>query len=178
MPNPKPKPTAKPLAKPKPRPKPNQGSPSQSSDPLSGILGALLGGGQAKPAAGSSADPMSDIFGSLLGGGGGSGGGALGSNAFLAPIVDSIARKIGIDPKLAEIVVSFVLPKLLAAQSGSKNAELSGLLDQMKSGRPIDQKTVDSTGLASELASQSGLDNETASKSLVQVLNTLAKEMP
>ncbi|MGE5263999.1 MAG: hypothetical protein ACM3S0_11515 [Acidobacteriota bacterium] len=155
------------------------GTPGAGGDPLSAILGGLLGGGMlggmqgGTPGAGG--DPLSAILGGLLGGGmqgGMAGAGALGNNAFLAPIVESIASKIGIPPEIAGTVISFALSQLMSREGGS------GQLAQMLGSRgSVSQKYLRDSGLASQLAAQTGMDNKTAVKSLQQVLQAFGTQM-
>jgi len=159
---------------------PMQGAPATEGDPMSVLLSGLLGGGTAQggalmqgaPEAG--ADPMSMLLGSLLGGGAQGavpGGGALGNNAFLAPIVDAIAAKIGIKPEIAQVIVSFALTQLMSQQRDPQLAQVLG-------GKgAVSQKYLRDSGLASQLAQQAGLDNKTAMKSLQQVFQALGTQM-
>jgi hypothetical protein len=155
------------------------GTPSQGAggDPMSAILGGLLGGGMqgGTPTQGASGDPMSAILGGLLGGGmqgGTPGAGSLGNNAFLSPIVDAIAAKTGIPPQIAGAVVSFALTQLIGGQGSS------GQLAQMLGGRGnVSQKYLRDSGLANQLAAQTGLDNKTAVKSLQQALQAFGTQM-
>jgi hypothetical protein len=88
-----------------------------------GGLGALVGmlGGGGAPAAGSSAPTgAGEGLGGLLGGllsGGGANQGPLG--AMVAPISQIVAQKTGLAPAMASMVVSAVLPKILALFSGA-----------------------------------------------------------
>jgi hypothetical protein len=155
-------------------------SPTGSS--LGDILGSMTGGspqGGGAPATGAGGDPLSAILGGLLGGGmqggmqgGTPGAGALGNNAFLAPIVESIASKIGIPPEIAGTVVSFALSQLMSREGSS------GQLAQMLGSRGnVSQKYLRESGLASQLAAQTGMDNKTAVKSLQQVLQAFGTQM-
>lgn len=146
------------------------------SDPLGSILGGLLSGGMPQGGAQTqdamSGDPMSAILGGLLGGGmqGGSGAGALGNNSFLAPIVRAIAAKIGISPQIAEAVVSFALTQLMSGD-GNQLAQLLG------GQGTVSKKYLRDSGLVSQLAQQTGMDNKTATKSLQQVLQAFGTQM-
>lgn len=120
-----------------------QQSASQGADPMTDLIGSLLGGGSA-PSGGSSqqSDGMTEALGNLLGGqssggqqsglggmmsllemftgAGGQGGvgqSALSSNplgGLLQPLVKPLAEKLNISPEIATVVISFVLQKLLS----------------------------------------------------------------
>lgn len=174
---------------------------------LPNLLGSLLGGlggagtgAQPAPAAPAQAQQpaggLGDLLGSLLGGGGAS---PLGS------IVQTLAQKLGLPPAIAQVVVLFVLSKLLPALIGGAapqaqpapqparpapaqpqagGLDLGDLLGRMLSGSPrrLNATYLRSTGLHAELAQQAGLDPETALKSLQEVLldlgSTLASATP
>lgn len=169
-------------------------------DPLSDLLGGLLGGGTPGDAQG--AGDMGDMLGALLGGAGGAqgsggigsllgtflGGGGAGAQAGspLAPMVSGLAEKLGLPPEVAQMVVSFVLDKLLSGERGgdaalasrSGSAALAGqdlddLLAQMSRGGGIDASLLESTGMTAELAEQTGLDPDTAAASLQEVFGML-----
>lgn len=142
---------------------------------MSAILGGLLGGGMQSgtPTQSASGDPMSAILAGLLGGGmqgGSSGASALGNNAFLAPIADAIAAKIGISPQIAESIVSFALSQLMSGQGNQ--------LAQMLAGKgTISQKYLRDSGLADQLTQQTGMDTQTAVSSLHQVFQAFGTQM-
>jgi hypothetical protein len=159
---------------------PSGGLPAQGTgggDPLSSFLGGLQGGGPAAPdASAASADPMSALLGGLLGGGmqggpAGAGAGSLGNNAFLAPIVEAIASKIGLPPQIGGVVVSFALNQLMGGQRDPQLAQMLG-------GKGIvSQKYLRDSGLVSQLAEQTGMDNKSAVKSLQQVFKAFGTQM-
>lgn len=88
-----------------------------------GVLGALSGmmggsGGAAAPAAGGG---LGSILGGLMGGGTAAPtGNALGG--LVAPIATLVAQKTGLDPAMAQMVVSVALPKVMAMLSGGAAA--------------------------------------------------------
>ncbi|MGB4802217.1 MAG: hypothetical protein WBV59_06155 [Anaerolineae bacterium] len=184
-------------------------------DPLAGILGGLLGGagGAQQPGSGG----LEDILGGLLGGAGatpgvsqtpgsaGAGGLAqvlvqvLGGNREFAGIIEGLAAKIGLPPAVAQMVVTFVLEKLLGGSStatsttSSRKRQAAAAAPQTKTGRPRKQTRPDSgalrdmfqqgtriepgylkrSGLASELAQRTGMDSATATQSLDYVFGAL-----
>lgn len=166
---------------------PQGGTPAQSAggDVLGSILGSMMGGGAmpqgGMPAQSGGGDVLGSILGGLLGGGmqsGGMGSSALGSNAFLAPIIDAIANKLGIDPKIAQTIVTFALNALMSgALGGNKQFDSAGLVARVSSGKPVTQKYLKESGLLSELTAQTGLDQKTAAKSLQQVFQAFGTQM-
>lgn len=186
------------------------GGGTQSSNPTGDLLGSLLSGAMGgstpkpssrpKPSTGkkprpSSAKPTSqqpaggsDMIGSLLGGllGTNLSGGASSAannpieNAFLQPIVDAVAKKTGLSPQIAQIVVVFALSKLMSAAtqgSGKKGSSMSDLVSQLSSGGSVSPSFLKDSGLAADLAQQSGLDQATAAKALQQSLSALGTHM-
>jgi hypothetical protein len=147
---------------------------------MGSLLGGLLGGGQsqqAAPATGQGGLDLGSLLGGLMGGGGG---GLLGatssaqSNPLNAAIVQGVAKKLGLPPIIAQMVVSFVLSKLAGGQRSTGASlnfeEVAGMLQSQGS---VDQRYVESSGLVEELAQQTGLDQETASRSLTVVINMM-----
>jgi hypothetical protein len=171
-------------------------------DPLADLLGGLLGGGTSSGAgdlagmlggdSSEQGDSMAAISGDILGGGGA----GMGSNDLLAPIVDGISEKLGLPPNIARMIVAFVVGKLLSGQSGAGAAsasisgqplyadsaqpgglELGDLLNQLGSGRSLDADYLQSAGMNEELAQQTGLDPDTATRGLQEVFNVLGGQM-
>jgi hypothetical protein len=149
-------------------------------DALGSILGSLLGGGTppggqpAQNAPGTGDNVMGAILGSFLGGGvqdSTPSASALGSNSFLAPIVDAIAARIGIQPQIAQTVVSFALTQLIGAQG---NKQLAHTL--AKNGT-VSQGFLRTSGLVNQLCQQTGMDSKTATKSLQKVLEAFGTQM-
>ena len=183
-------------------------------DPLSDLLRGILGG-MAAPQADSGqagAGALPDLLGGILGGGGqgaggladilgailGSGGANLGSNAFLAPIVNALAEKLGLSPAVAQAVVGFVVSKLLPGLLGGVTAPAPGssrrrrtkrskqkveglnldhLLEQMGSGQAVEPTYLRSTGMVDELAEQTGLETDVALQSLQQVFGMFGEQL-
>ncbi len=167
-------------------------------DPLADLLGSLAGGG-----APSGGGDVSDLLGGLLGSGAGQGagdtgdlmnlvmGGAgpdIGSSSLLAPIAKGIAEKLGLPPQMAQLIVSFVLGKLLSgrmAGGGARGAglaseaglDLDDLLGRMGSGQGLDTDFMQASGLAGELAQHTGLDSDTAARGLQEAFQTLGGQL-
>jgi hypothetical protein len=170
-PKPKPKPSSskpKPSAskpKPKPsstRPKPSASKPKPSAEQggldLGGLLQGFLGGGGQSQAGAGGLGGLESLL----------GGGQAGASSPLSPIVQSLAQKFGLPPAVAQIVVTFVLGKLMSGQQQGKGMDLGALL-----GGGVDRGQMESSGLAQELSQQTGLDIETSSKSLTAVFDML-----
>jgi len=171
----------------------SQGS---SGDVLGSLLGGLLGGGgtsaqsgrpmpsqsgypsQQMPAAGG--DPISSILGGLLGVNTGGGAGVIANNpienAFVAPIANALAKKTGMAPGIAQVVVVFALTTLMSAatqKATQKGFSPSDLVNKLATDGTVSQKYLKDSGLVTQLAQQSGLDQQTASKSLQQAFAAL-----
>ena len=148
-------------------------------------LAGMLGGGSPQQT-----DSMDAISGGMLGGGGA--GMGTGSNDLLASIVNGISEKLGLPPELVRMIVAFVIGKLLSGQLGAGadsgatpgqplyadsaqpgGLELGDLLNQLGSGRGVDADYLRSTGMPEELTQQTGLDADTAARSLQEVLQAL-----
>jgi hypothetical protein len=176
---------------------PAGGMPSQGAggDVLGSLLGGLLGGGmspqggtpmpsqrgyppQQMPSAGG--DPISSILGGLLGVNTGGGAGVIANNpianAFVAPIAEALARKTGMAPGIAQVVVVFALTTLMSAatqKATQKGFSPSDLVNKLATDGTVSQKYLKDSGLVAQLAQQSGLDQQTASKSLQQAFTAL-----
>lgn len=151
---------------------------SQQPGDLSGLLGALMGGGAAPSA---QSGGMGDLLGALMGGSQASSS----AQSPLTSIVVGLAEKLGLPPQIAELVVGFVLNKLLsgsrsaaqvASRSGVEGAvdpDMEQILTRVSSGQQVDADLLASTGMTAELAQQTGLDPEKAEASLQEVLSML-----
>ena len=152
-----------------------QGGASSSSgnqDPMGALVGSLLGGSQ--PQAGGNQAPASGLSGMMglletVMGGAGSTGANDPIMSILQPYVAPLARKANISPEIATIVISFVVHNLLAHHptSGRDSTAFNfeDMFQQMASGN-IDQNLLQSSGMVTELAKRTGLDEATAAKSL------------
>lgn len=180
---------------------PQQGQTSAENDPLADILQGILGGGMGQgmsPGSGqrmspgmSGDDPLGGILEAILGGGMGGGGaqggmgvlpgmggGDMGMNALLAPLADALAKKLGLPPEIAMMVVSFLGAKLM---SGGAPAQAPGA--RPGKGRAAQSQALDldslletmgnDKGMARELAEQTGLDPATAERSLQEAIDMM-----
>jgi hypothetical protein len=164
-----PKPTSKPKPKPSSKPKPKPSSQDQGGLDMGSLLGGLLGGGSGGASNTSSGGlDIGSLLGGLLGGGQSSAAASTSSNSPLAPIIDALAKKLGISPQIASVVVSLVLSKMAAGQTGSRGVGIN--LDELAGNMGA------STGMVEELVQQTGLDHETASRSLTTALNMMGSQ--
>jgi hypothetical protein len=171
-----------------------QQMPQQGAD-LSDLIGSILGGGQASRSSGGilegilgggqAGGDLSGILGSILGGSN------MSNNAVLSPIIQALSERLGLPSGIAQAVVLFavttVIPALmrgLASKSGDSSPaqsralpsmgatadglDLDDLLRRMGTHQELGRDYLRSSGLAQQLASQTGLDPETATKSLQQ----------
>ena len=115
------------------------------------------------------------------------------SDAFLAPIVSSLAEKLNLPPQIVQAVVAFVLGKLMgrrlqpgidamAAPTRSQTVQpadtsLDEMVQRMQSGKRVTKTQIRSSGLAKELSAETGLDRATAETALHEVLNALGSEL-
>lgn len=147
---------------------------SSSDNPLGGLLGSLMGGESQTGSANAGGDPLGAALSGLFTGQtqeNAPSAGGLAGNAFLAPIIEAIAAKIGIPPQIAGAVVSFALTQLL---SGQRDPQLA----QMLAGKgTVSPKYLRDSGLANQLAQQTGMDSKTAVKSLQQVFQVFGTQM-
>jgi hypothetical protein len=172
----------------------------EEGDPLAGLLGGILGGGsgdaQEADAATGGAQGLNAgaLLGSLLGGGGQPGGGSLGgmlgalvggtsssdqANPLLAPIAGILSDKVGLSPETSQMVVAFALEKLLGpkdkADPASRAQGMEEILAHVDGEKGMDADYVRSSGMAEELAQQTGLDEETATASLQEAFTLLGR---
>jgi hypothetical protein len=159
---------------------------------IAGILGGILGGGTAAP---QPAQPRSGGLGDILGAILGAGGANLGANSFMAPIIQELAHRLGLSPAIASAIVGFVLTKILPSLAAGRAAapqpvqpstipgsqaqglDLDGLLETMGGGQQVEASYFQRSGLADQLAKQTGLDQKTAAQGLQQVFELLGSQL-
>jgi hypothetical protein len=169
------------------------GTGQADDDPLADMLGGLMGGGsepggadagdllEAFMGGGSSqgAGGMGDLLGALMGGGSAN----AGASALLAPMTDALAKKLGLPPEIAQMVLTFAITRLLSggkrggASAGQGGLDLDDLMVRAASNDGIDTDYIQSTGMADELAQQTGLDSDTAARSLQEALQMMGGQM-
>ncbi len=137
----------------------------------------------------------SDLLGSLLGGGQST------TNPLVSNIAAQLSEKLGLDPKIATMVVKFAISKLLpiitnaltgqsaqaapaapatpspAPAPAQSSAGLGGLLQMVMGNKTVTSTYLRSTGLTQELSEQAGIDTRTADKSLKQTFKLLGEQM-
>lgn len=163
-----------------------QGSSSQTADPMTELIGGLLGSAPQAQTPSQQTDGLSGMMGLLetVMGGSQAGGAAQSSLVndpimmLLQPYVEKLAKKMNIAPEIAVIVVSYVAHKLLAhhPSSGrdSNSFNLDDMLQQMASGR-IDSSILQDSGMVKEISKSTGLDEATAIKTLDTAFGMLGK---
>lgn len=193
---------------------PQGGQQAQGGLDLGGLLEAILGGGaQAQPSAPMPRQPapsggglgglggLGDLLKGILGGGMGGGGSTeAGLGSLLAPIANMLAEKLGLPPQIAQMVITFVLGKLLSGFAGQQGGgmvpapqavpsypypqqqqpqglNLDDLLQRMGSPQGVEASYIQATGMADELAGYTGLDPEMATQSLMQAFSLLGEQM-
>lgn len=163
---------------------PQQPAPRQqaASDPLSDLIGGVLGGNQSAP---QGSGTLMDILGMVLGGQGGRG---RSQAAATNPIANLLAEKLGIPPFIAQMVVSYFMAKLLSGQMGGASdsgfqsgrgagggLDLDHLLGDVDDDQALANNLINS-GMPQELAQHAGIDQETAMRSLQEMLKIVAGE--
>lgn len=169
-------------------------------DPLSAILGGILGGGSAgMPGGQSNADPFQGFEGGSAGGisGGGlgdilgmilGGGGTGGENGFVSPIADGLAAKFGIPREIAFMIVAFLLNKLFSGSTAERGPtpgksaqpeglDLDSLLETLGGGQAPTATDFRQSGMAQEIAAQTGLDQQTAEQALAEAAQMLGGQI-
>src|SRR5438270_2924858 len=91
---------------------PTQTQPQSGGDILTNILSGVLNG-RHQPTAGATTVtagiPWGDILGTMMGAGLGS----VAANTVLAPIIDQLAQRFNIPPRVAQMIVAFALAQLV-----------------------------------------------------------------
>ena len=163
------------------------GRSSQSSaDPIGSILSSVLSGGMSSGMGATSNNGMGGMLGGLLGAGAGA---ALLDLTPFGPIVTDLANKLGIPPAVAKTVVAFALMKLITgavqgrasaqkAPAMSLGTDVSGLSARLGAGQGVDRRYLARSGMVDELVNQTGLDQRTATQSLLAAFNALGSQVP
>ena len=146
---------------------------------LDGLLGMVLGGSEG--GGGAAGGGLGGLLGGVLGGGEAAGGGGLQGllGEAAAPLIERLVSGLGLSPRIAQVAVGFVLDKLLGARRGEGvGGEVGALLARLRSDQAIGKRELRSSGLAGELAAKAGLDTDTAVEVLLQVLSLVAGKEP
>ncbi|MCX7837954.1 MAG: DUF937 domain-containing protein [Anaerolineae bacterium] len=172
------------------------GAPSTRSgagdEVLGSLLGSLLGGGTTMPSqrgyppsqVPATGDPIGTLLSGLLGVDVGGGAATIANNpianAFVQPIAEALARKTGMAPGIARVVVVFAINALLSGltqQGARQKFSREELIEKLQSGEPITQKYLKESGLLPALVEETGLNQKVAAQSLQQVFRALGTQM-
>ena len=165
---------------------------SQGADPLSQLLGGLMGGGGSASAT-SSSDPLSGLLGSLsstaptaggglsdlLGGlmGGGQAAASQGGGDPLGGLLGGLMAGGNASPSTGGGLggaAQFFLGKLIG---GDASGGAGDLMQMLSGGQRVGRAHLRTSGLAQEYAQQAGLDDDTASDELEKVVGLLQQRM-
>ena len=170
---------------------------AQSADPMTQLIGSLLGGGGQAPsmpqgnAFNSPSMPqggngLGDMMGMLeMFMGGGNTSQSLGAvndpiMAMLQPFVAQLAKKVNIPNGIAMMVVSYVVHKFLAHHptSGrdSNSFDLDDVIRQVETGQ-LDNKFAKKSGMVDELSQKTGLDEDTTNQAILAAIELLGQQM-
>lgn len=144
------------------------------------LIGTILGGSQRSGSTGNGG--MADLIGAILGGGSQ-------QRGQINPIAQLLAEKLDIPPELAQVAVSFFISKFLSKQFGDNgqtrdsfdigrakdSIDLDDLLDNMDNSSGL-QTHFSDTGMARELAQQSGMDEKTAANALEEIVKIVGQQ--
>jgi hypothetical protein len=146
------------------------GSQQGGGQPDLGSLLGMLGGGSQQ---GGGQPDLGSLLG-MLGGGSQQGGGMGGP---FDALVGPLAEKLGLPPQIASAVMMFLANALLAGKAGSRSGaaskdDLGDVLGMLDSGR-MDSSALQNNQLVQGLSQQTGLDQETAARSIGAVVDML-----
>ncbi len=154
--------------------------PTSGGGSILDILGSLVGGSLQGGSSGIGAQGggLTDLIGMMMGAGQMGSLGAIAGTPF-APIISALAKKLGINPIIATIVVGYLLNKLFASQAQPQRAVqqsaggLDSLLDRFGAGKPVDRHYIQHSGMAEELAETAGLNPNQATDALQTLIGML-----
>lgn len=154
----------------------SQGS---SGDPMSDLLGSILGGGGASNVGGQSNDPLGSILGGMFGGGQtGASGGMGGLNSILSPLADAVSQKTGIPRDVAmtamAIIVPMVINKLMSGGQENQGQALANLSSGSIPGQGLHFSSAEKQEMAQQLTAQTGMDQRDATQTLNQAIQVLS----
>jgi len=160
------------------KPTPSTKKGAAADNPWMDMLESFMGGAAAPDSSSPSGGDLSSMGGigslleSFLGGGQQTG---IGANPLLAPLTEELAEKLGISPQMASIIMSFAFSLLVSRLQGgggsgsSQKSEGGGFdLDDL-----LDDDYLDSQGITTQLADQTGLDEDEAKQSLKEAVTLL-----
>jgi len=161
---------------------PSRSTPQSSGDPLSDILGSVLGGGGSSSAGGypqgSSPDPLGSILGGMFGGGQmGASGGMGGLGSILSPLADAFSQKTGIPREVAMAAMSVIIPMVMSKIMGSGQGNQDQVLANLSSGsipsHGLHFSSAEKQEMAQQLTAQTGMDHSAATYTLNQAIQVL-----
>ncbi len=144
-----------------------------ADNPLGDMLGGLLGSmaGQADASdlpqasnAGGGMDMgmLGGLLGMVTGGATSESSGVTGGNPMLAPITEAVSEKLGISPQMAGVVVSAGFALLMSKMQQSGQANRSGSVQDLDLDELTDAQYLQDSGMATRVAEQTGVDEDTA----------------
>jgi hypothetical protein len=162
--------------------KPTTQKGAAAASPWMDMLESFMGGAAAPDSTGPSGGDLSSLggIGSLLeafmGGGQQT---SIGANPLLAPLTEQLAEKLGISPQMASIIMSFAFSLLVSrlqesAQSGTIQKSKDGGFDLDDL---LDDDYLDSQGITTQLADQTGLEEDEAKQSLKEAVTLLSGQV-
>ena len=162
-----------------------QGQPAQQAEnPIADLIGGLIGGASQQ----GSGNVIADLLGSMMGGGSSSSSNAESMN----PIAQLLSDKLGLSPAVAQAVVTFfmakmvemIIPRLTGGQAalpegtpqgGGGGLNLDHLLNNVDDEEGLNLQ-LSASGMPQELSSATGLDEETATQSLQELVKLVAQQ--
>jgi hypothetical protein len=111
-----------------------------------------------------------DILGAILGGGGAS---QIGGNPNLMPFTEALSEKLGISPQMASVLIGAAF-SLLTGMLQKGGQEGRGLPEGADLDNLLDEQFLTSSGMATQVAQQTGLDEATAAHHLREAMVLLA----
>lgn len=176
----------------------NQGQASGATgggDPMAEILRSVLQGASGagagtRPAAPAGGRGIMDLLGAILGGA--QAGGTVGAGATsgaINPLAQLLAERLGLPPQVAQTVVAFFLSKVMGQITGgggqsadfrptratAGEVDLDHLLQDADDDKAL-KTHLSQTGMARELAQQTGLSQQQASQSLQALVKLLSEQ--
>jgi hypothetical protein len=115
-----------------------------------------------------------DILDMILGGGGAS---QLGGDPNLMPFTEALSEKLGVSPQMASLLIGAAF-SLLTAMMRSESQGGCGLPGEADLDSLQDEEYLASTGMASQVALQTGLDEKTAAHHLREAMVLLSGQPP
>lgn len=148
------------------------------------LIGLVIGGNasQGEP----HHNGMADLIGAVLGGGRAS------SSASINPIAKILAERLNISPQIAQAIVAFFMAQMMKRFFGKKETQqtqrdyrtqpaaddsldLDDLLDIMGDGSAL-QSRFSNSGMANQLAAQTGLPEDKANQALQEVVKIIGQQ--